>query len=330
MISSTHAVLQLLLTRGLGPKTLGRLLDAIAEERYDVEELVQLPASALVSRFGLKLEVARNIASESEAAQLLGRRLEAKGIQLLVKHQEGYPARLVEVLGNSAPPILFAAGNLSLLARQAVSFCGSRKSSEFGLTVTKNLAASLAISGINVVSGYAAGVDFTAHGSALEAGGVTTFILAEGIQHFRPRRDIAGLITEENSLVLSEFVPDTKWAVHYAMQRNRTVCALSRAVILIESGLEGGTFNAGETARSLGIPLLVIDFISPPESAEGNRHFLACGAIGLHPHPSGNVDIEPVLDAVLTATVTSQDGNGWLFADVMPGKKRRKTRRSAS
>ena len=114
------------------------------------------------------------------------------------------------------------------------------------------------------------------------------------------------------------------------VQRNRTVCALSRAVILIESGLEGGTFNAGETARSLGIPLLVIDFISPPESAEGNRHFLACGAIGLHPHPSGNVDIEPVLDAVLTATVTSQDGNGWLFADVMPGKKRRKTRRSAS
>jgi DNA protecting protein DprA len=329
MMSSTHAVLQLLLTRGLGPKTLGRLLDAVAEERREVEELVQLPASELVSRFGLKSEVAGNITSGAEAAEVIGRRLEAKGITVLVKHQESYPARLVKVLGDSTPPILFAAGNLSLLARQAVSFCGSRKSSEFGLIVTKKLAARLANLGINVVSGYAAGVDSAAHGSAIEAGGVTAFVLAEGILHFRPKCDIADQITEENSLVLSEFLPDTKWAAHYAMERNRTVCALSKAVILIESGLDGGTFNAGETALALGLPLFVIDFDMPPESAEGNRHFLASGAMGLRPDPSGNVDIEPVLDAV-KETVTSRAGNGWLFPDVMPTKKGRKARRSAS
>jgi DNA protecting protein DprA len=329
MISPTQAILQLLLARGLGPKTLGRLLVAVAEERGEVEELVRLPASELTSRFGLKSVVARNIASQAEAAEALSHRLEAKGISVLIKYQESYPARLAEVLGDSSPPILFAAGNLSLLARQTVSFCGSRKSSEFGLTVTKNLATGIATSGINVVSGYAAGVDFAAHGSALEAGGVTTFVLAEGILHFRPKRDIAELITEENSLVLSEFLPDTKWAVHQAMQRNRTVCALSKAVILIESGLDGGTFNAGETARSLGIPLFVIDFDSLPESAEGNRHFLACGAMGLRPHPSGNVDIGPVLD-VMKEAVTSPGSNGWLFPDVMPAKKGRKTRGSAS
>src|SRR5438552_2740257 len=121
MMSSTHAVLQLLLTRGLGAKTLGRLLDAVAQERGEVEGLVHLPATELVSRFGLKAEVAGNIALQAEAAETVGSRLEAKGITLLVKHQEGYPARLVEVLRESAPPVLCAAGNLSLLTREAVS-----------------------------------------------------------------------------------------------------------------------------------------------------------------------------------------------------------------
>ena len=145
-----------------------------------------------MSRFGLKAEVAGNISSEAETAETVGRRLEAKSITLLVKHQEGYPARLVEVLGESAPPVLFAAGNLSLLGREAVSFCGSRKSSDFGLAVTKDLAAGLANRGVNTVSGYAAGVDSAAHRSALEVGGVTTFVLAEGILQFRPKREIGG------------------------------------------------------------------------------------------------------------------------------------------
>jgi DNA protecting protein DprA len=237
---------------------------------------------------------------------------------------------------------LFAVGNLAILSRDAVSFCGSRKSSEFGIAITKNLATELASRGVNVVSGYAAGVDFTAHGSALESGGVTTIVLAEGILHFRPKREIAELITEENALVLSEFIPNTKWAAHYAMQRNRTICALSKAVVLIESGLNGGTFNAGETAQSLGVPLFVIDFEEPPESAEGNRHFLARGAMGLRPSPSGNLDVNPVLESIvglkevglkevgLKENVALDKGNGSLFPDVPSTKKQRRVRRSAS
>ena len=47
-MSQARAVIQLLLSRGLGPKTLGRLLDAGAHEQRTVEELVQLAASELV------------------------------------------------------------------------------------------------------------------------------------------------------------------------------------------------------------------------------------------------------------------------------------------
>ncbi|MCI0418190.1 MAG: hypothetical protein L0312_03035, partial [Acidobacteria bacterium] len=61
MTASTHAVLQLLLTRGLGPKTLGRLLDILTEVREPVEHLVQLSAAEVTSRFDLRADVAHSI-----------------------------------------------------------------------------------------------------------------------------------------------------------------------------------------------------------------------------------------------------------------------------
>jgi DNA protecting protein DprA len=331
MTNQERAILQLLLTRGLGQKTLGRLLDTVAEEQFEVDELVKWSALELESQFGLKAEVAENISLVADAAEILANRLEDSGIRLLVKHRDCYPDRLTQILRESAPPVLFAAGNLELLSHEAVGFCGSRKSSDRGLSITKCLATDLASRGVNTVSGYAAGVDSAAHCAALESGGVTTLILAEGISHFRAKSGISELMTEENSLVLSEFSPDTRWAAHNAMQRNRTICALSKAVILIESGTDGGTFDAGKAAQTLGIPLFAIDYEDPPESADGNRYFLSRGAIGLRPRSSDDVDVEPVMSSFRNETIeTHAKSDGWLFPEIVPAKKRRKTKRNVS
>jgi DNA processing protein len=238
---------------------------------------------------------------------------------------------LVEVLGNSAPPVLFAAGHLALLKRSAVGFSGSRKSSELGLAIARKLAAELARCRFNVVAGHAAGVDWAAHVGALESGGTTTLVLAEGISHFRSKPEIADVLTAENSLILSEFLPDARWMAHHAMQRNRTICALSQAVVIVEAGLDGGTFNAGETTLDLDIPLFVIDYEHPPVSAAGNRHFLALGARGLRPDAAGNVDAGIVADAIADAgrPVAAGNGTSWLFPDMEPPPRERNAQRSA-
>ena len=57
--------------------------------------------------------------------------------------------------------------NRALLERPAVAFCGARDASEGGLGATQAGAALLAAEGVNVVSGYASGVDLTAHVAAL-------------------------------------------------------------------------------------------------------------------------------------------------------------------
>jgi DNA protecting protein DprA len=224
----------------------------------------------------------------------LGDELHRQGVQILVRGKPDYPARLTQVLGETAPPVLFAKGNLSILERKTVGFCGSRKTSAKGLRIARESARLLAESDINIASGYANGTDLAAHCGALAVNGATTFVLVEGILNFRIKPEVAELLNEENYVAVSEFPPEIKWIARNAMQRNRTICGLSDAMIMVESGLSGGTFAAGETTLQLNQPLFVVEYAEPPKSAEGNRYFLDKDARPL----LGNRKGKPLLDAV--------------------------------
>jgi len=50
-------------------------------------------------------------------------------------------------------------------------------------------------------------------------------------------------------------------------------------MILVESGLTGGTFAAGEETLKRNRPLFVIDFADPGPSAEANPHFINHGGM---------------------------------------------------
>jgi predicted Rossmann fold nucleotide-binding protein DprA/Smf involved in DNA uptake len=216
---------------------------------------------------------------------------------VLIRGWPGYPRQLVVSRGANAPPVLFAIGNVQVLERPGVGFCGSRKASLRGLEIAGECARHLALSGFNVVSGYAHGVDLAAHQAALEAGGTTTLVLAEGILHFRIKASLKRLAAEANFLAISELPPRLPWSGRQAMARNHTICGLSTAMILVESGAEGGTFECGKAALEQCCPLFVIDYAQPPDSAEGNAYFLARGAQALRRSRAGEANLEPVIAA---------------------------------
>jgi DNA processing protein len=127
------------------------------------------------------------------------------------------------------------------------------------------------------VSGGAKGVDIAAHKTALTHGGTTTVVLAEGILQYRMRHELRDIFDPARTLVVSEFFPEDPWIAGRAMQRNRTICALSRALVLIEARTTGGTFAAGEAALAMGVPL----FTPLPGAAPGPtgpQRTLAVGA----------------------------------------------------
>jgi DNA protecting protein DprA len=290
-------LLRLLSTRGIGPRTVGHILNDWLTHQWMLTDIAGLSATELKARYRLSFESLRRFESNEREAERLLDELSERSIQVLVRGTTSYPPRLWMARGKDAPPILFASGNLSTFQRPAIGFCGSRKASERGLAITSECARIVALSGINVVSGYAHGVDFAAHRAALAAGGTTTVVLAEGILHFRVKSGIREIVNDSNLLVISEFLPRIPWSARQAMTRNRTVCGLSSAMILIESGEFGGTFECGNAALDQRCPLFVVEYASPPDSATGNALFLQRGARALRRSHSGVANLNEVISA---------------------------------
>jgi putative DNA methylase len=305
-MTSPVGILQLLSARGIGVQSLNRVLDAFRREGGTLEDLAAARPDELIARAGLRPQLAEAVAAARPEAARLAEQLAAQGIRVLVKGLGQYPSSLTAVLGETAPPVLFARGDLDILSLPGVGFAGSRKSSPRGLAIAGAAARELAQRGANIVSGYANGVDLAAHRAALEAGGATTLVLAEGILHFRVKSDLADVLEHGCYLVLSEFPPGLKWLARNAMQRNRTICGLSRALVVVESGLNGGTFAAAQAAQEIRLPLFVVEFASPPPGAEGNGYFLQRGAQPLRSNGSG----DPNLVGVLSTVGLSQNGAG--------------------
>jgi DNA processing protein len=79
-------------------------------------------------------------------------------------------------------------------------------------------------------------------------------------------------------LVVSQFDEAAVWRSYNAMDRNKTIMALSCAMIVVEAGEKGGTRSAGEDALRLRIPLFAIDYGFDEKVAPGNRELIKRGA----------------------------------------------------
>jgi DNA protecting protein DprA len=271
--------------QGIGPKRYQQITALMQAANEPLVRIFDMPVDDLTARFRLPRHVAEAIAhtkkpphnTDTETKETAS----AKRIQILLVHERAELHRLVRILGKAAPSTLHVWGNLDLLHQPALGFCGSRNVSERGLQVTRDAAAQAANMGWVVVSGHARGVDTTAHLAVLEEGGSTIIVAAEGIDNFKLRQELKRIARPDQLLIISEFAPSARWSVINAMRRNKTIVALSDAMIVVESRMEGGTFDAGKTALRYRVPLFVTLFEKSDESSAGNAYFLQRGAIPL-------------------------------------------------
>lgn len=229
---------------------------------------------------------------EGEVAALV-----AKGVGIVLSTEPQYSRFLRSTLQERAPLFLYYRGNPTLFAEPSIGFCGSRHASERGIAVCKDVVEQLAERQITVTAGYAAGVDQVAHKTALQGGGKTIAVLPEGILNFSVRQVLAEAWDWRRALVVSEFLPNARWAVGKAMQRNRTIIGLSQALVVVEARSSGGTFEAGREAISLNHPLFATMY-SDDLSAQGNTILLENGAIPIKKNrETGRARIDGVIEA---------------------------------
>lgn len=202
-------------------------------------------------------------------------------VEFILLQEENYPEDLKKFLSTSAPPVLSVIGNKELLQQKKVAFSGSRNVSEKGIKITEDAVDELIKQNIAIVSGYAKGVDFTAHYTALKNGGTTIIVLPEGINHFSIKKEFKDVWDWDRILVISEFKPIEKWMASRAMNRNKTIIGLSDVIMVVEAGETGGSLDAGHKTLEMNKALFVPQYMNIPESALGNNTLLNKGAVAL-------------------------------------------------
>ncbi len=176
---------------------------------------------------------------------------------------------------------LYGLGNVDLVGRCAVGICGSRAASMQALNYAYKFGWEAAKRGFVVVSGYARGVDRQAHKGALEAGGATIAVLAEGTNSFRLVQEIRPLVKADNFLAITMFESDAKWTAWRAMDRNKLIVALSVGLFVVEAREKGGTINAALECVKQGKPLWAIAYSNDIRGREGNKKLIQEAAIPL-------------------------------------------------
>jgi DNA processing protein len=207
-----------------------------------------------------------------------------------------FPERLAALLGQRTPSRLWLLGNLALMHRHGISFCGARNASEKGIEAAALCARTAVKNDFVITSGNARGVDRATHREALASDGATILVLPEGLDHFRIAPELKDVWDWERVLVISQFEPETVWKSYHAMDRNKVIMGLSCAMIVVESGEKGGTRAAGEEALRLRIPLFAIDYGFDETIAPGNRVLIGKGAKRLK---RSRDTLEPNLSALL-------------------------------
>ncbi len=230
--------------------------------RASKKQLLQIP--------GIGEETANGILRQSvfaEAEKELNFVLK-NDIQVLFFLDAAYPKRLKHY--PDCPTLLYYKGNADLNASRIVSVVGTRKPTNYGVSVCQKLIEDLKPFQLMVVSGLAYGIDIAAHRKCLEAGIPTIGVMGNGLSKVYPslHRKVAEQMIANGGL-LTEFAhhlrPDRE---HFPM-RNRVVAGLCDALVVVESKKKGGSMITADLANGYNKDVFAFPGRNTDECSEG-------------------------------------------------------------
>ena len=286
MVISHKHLLALNGTKGFGPKKIHAIASYLLEEgngQLNDVEMCELIAD-LIGRKAIK-GVKQFEPSEFKSALIRAERIldqsAAIGISMISRYESLYPKALLDTVSEdgkeSIPLFLFYRGDLSVTSRRSTAIIGTREPSSEGEKAGTYLAKVLAEKGFNIVSGLALGCDTAAHKGALDGNGVTTATLGGGLDKVYPSENIelADKIVNAGGLLLSEYPVGEETSPYTLVARDRLQAALSQAVIVIQTDVNGGTMHAVNAASVVGKPIFAVEYRHNLESKyDGGNKYL--------------------------------------------------------
>lgn len=181
---------------------------------------------------------------------------ESNGITILDITEDLYPEA---ARAGPAPVLLYAKGNVELLAGDAVGVSGSRETNKTGQQWIESLSAELVGHGYTLISGGARGADTAAHRGALDTDNSTIAVLGTGVNVAYPpeNQSLFDHIIDTGGLLISMRPPDAEPTRHAFLDRNELISALSDGMIFVATDGDGGTMAQYKIALEQGRPVFV-------------------------------------------------------------------------
>ena len=205
-----------------------------------------------------------------------------------------FPSRLRAVASSEVPDVLRVRGRLVEVPR-VVAIVGARAARMTEVQQAHDIARDLAAAGVLIVSGGAVGVDAASHRGALAATGRTVAVLGCGLDVPYPEQnqDLFAAIVESGGAVMSQFeltAPPRSW--HF-VRRNRTMAAMSDAVLVIAASRRSGSLHTARAALDFG------RLVAAVPGTPGCEALIASGAVPVREAR----DLERALDRAVDGTL---------------------------
>jgi len=203
------------------------------EQHGSVREAVAEAAPAQASLFDT------SAGDDLAAAAADLERWERAGIRMVSVLDTSYPSNLRMI--HQRPPVLFMRGVDDERDAMSVAVVGTREPTPRGIEQTRRLAAGLIKRNIPVISGLAAGIDSTAHRTALASEGRTVAVIGTGIDRAYPPQN-AELQDEiaAKGLVISQFLPGSPPTKVSFPMRNAVMSGYALATVVVEAAYRSG------------------------------------------------------------------------------------------
>ena len=208
-------------------------------------------------------------------------RWRARALWVVTRADPDYPKRLKVRLRENAPPVLYGCGDPTILNGGGLAVVGSRKVNEGLIQYAEDVGQLAAAAKFAIVSGGARGTDEAAMRGALEAGGRSVGVLANGLERAALNRDYRNFLMDGRLALVCPYDPAARFLVGHAMQRNKLIYALSDAALVINSDRGRGGTWAGATEQLDKLRFVPVYARADGEPSEGLEALLGRGARSL-------------------------------------------------
>jgi DNA processing protein len=245
-----EAILALLNLKGVGIRRVDLVLSALDPGEFSSLRAIVEKARSLNIRLPEASKM--DLETASDKALRVIQNCDKKNITYFHKWNSDFPSALIKI--PDAPVHLFVQGNHKVLNTNGVAVVGTRKPTNYGADSAYKIAARAVSKGFSVISGLAEGCDTQGHIGTLDSKGITVAVLAHGFGTIYPpsNRELAQRIIESGGCLLTEYMPDETTRPSNFIARDRLQSGLSRATIVIETGIEGGTMHTVKSTIKQG------------------------------------------------------------------------------